>query len=164
METLYEKHTYANTNFYSLDGKNCWGRLVNVHDGDTITVILENPTGIFYKYNIRLDGIDTCEIISHITDEKDKAILARNIVVKLLTYDEIILDFYSKYNRIDIINLLDKKVYLVYLKCKHMDKYGRVLADVYSMDDCYKSVNNKLLESKLAYEYHGCTKKSNTII
>jgi endonuclease YncB( thermonuclease family) len=164
METLFAPHTYLNTEFYSLDGKECWGRLINVHDGDTITVILQNPIGIFYKYNIRLDGIDTSEITSHITEEKDKAIIARNLTIKLLTCDDVILDNNTKYTRNNIISSLEKKVYLVYLKCKNMDKYGRVLADVFTQDDFHTSVNSKLFNSHLAYEYHGGTKKSNTIV
>lgn len=154
-----EHHTYSNTSFFSLNNYNCWCRLVNVHDGDTITVIIEYPTNTFCKYNIRLDGIDAAEMTSNNIEKKTKAIIARNLLIKLATCDDIYLNTLENIHitRNQIIAMLEKKVYLVFLKCKNMDKYGRVLADVYTSDniDNTKSLNSMILDANLAYEYHG---------
>ena len=149
-----EHHTYSNTPFFSLNNYNCWGRLVNVHDGDTITVIIEYPTNTFCKYNIRLDGIDTAEMTSNNLETKTKAIDARNLLIKLATCEKDC-NITSTTNRNQIIAMLEKKVYLVFLKCKNMDKYGRVLADVYTAGDMSTSLNSMILDANLAYEYHG---------
>lgn len=151
-----ESHTYENTPYFSLNNQNLLGRLVNVHDGDTITAIIEYPKDTFFKYNIRLDGIDTSEMTSHDPNKKEHAIIARNFLIKLTTNLE--LDTKRKYTRNDIIGLLNQKVYFVYIKCKTMDKYGRVLADLYTTDDLETSINQKILNVNMAYEYHGGTK------
>jgi len=159
-----EHHTYSNTPFFSLNNYNCWARLINVHDGDTITAIIEYPTNTFCKYNIRLDGIDTYEMTSHDIETKAKAILARNLLIESATCNDIQLNPLEniKITRNKIIEMLEKKVYLVFLKCKTMDKYGRVLADVYAPNnlDENNSLNNMMLNAKLAYEYHGGHKEA----
>ena len=151
-----DSHTYENTPYFSLNDQNFLARLVNVHDGDTFTAIIEYPIGTFSKYNIRLDGIDTSEMTSHDADKKERAIIARNFLIKMATQLE--LDTHRKYTRYDIIGLLNQKVYFVYIKCKRMDKYGRVLAELYSTDDLETSINQKILNIDMAYEYHGGTK------
>ena len=156
-----DSHTYENTPYFSLNNQNFLARLVNVHDGDTITAIIEYPTGTFAKYNIRLDGIDTAEMTSQDPKQKEHAIMARNLVIKLTTQNE--LDTKRKYTRNDIIGLLNQKVYFVYIKCKTMDKYGRVLAELYSTDDLETSINQKILNLDMAYIYHGGHKKINLI-
>jgi endonuclease YncB( thermonuclease family) len=151
-----ESHTYENTPYFSLNNQNFLARLVNVHDGDTITAIMEYPINTFAKYNIRLDGIDTEEMTSQDVKQKEHAIIARNLVIKLATNLE--LDTNRKYTRNDIIALLNQTVYFVYIKCKTMDKYGRVLAELYSTDDLETSINQKILNLDMAYNYHGGTK------
>ena len=153
-----DSHTYENTPYFSLNNQNFLARLVNVHDGDTITAIIEYHTGIFAKYNIRLDGIDTYEMTSQDPKQKEHAIIARNMVIKLTTNNE--LDTHRKYTRNDIIGLLNQKVYFVYIKCKTMDKYGRVLAELYSTDDLETSINQKILNLDMAYNYYGAQKNN----
>jgi endonuclease YncB( thermonuclease family) len=152
-----DSHNYENTDYFSLNNQNFLARLVHVHDGDTITAIIEYPINTFAKYNIRLDGIDTAELTSQDAKQKEHAIIARNLVIKLATQIE--LDTKRKYTRNDIIALLNQTVYFVYIKCKTMDKYGRVLAELYSTDDLETSINQKILNLDMAYNYHGGTKK-----
>lgn len=153
-----ETHNYENTPYFSLNNHNLFGRVVNVYDGDTMTIIIEYPKNTFAKYNVRLDGIDTAEMTSSDIYIKKKAIIARNLLIKMATNSELELDINRKYTRNDIITLLNNKVNLVYLKCKTMDKYGRVLADIYSTDNLETSINNRILSLNMAYEYHGGTK------
>ena len=61
----------------SINGLKSYGRLIDIYDGDTIKVIL--PTfGSYYKFTIRLNDIDTCEIRSKAKVLQDTAIKARN--------------------------------------------------------------------------------------
>ena len=77
---------------------------------------------------------------------------------KLIEYLSTIKMDYSKYyTRNDIISLLANDVYLVYLKCSDMDKYGRVLGDVYPLNNTEISASEYLLKEYPNYikEYHG---------
>lgn len=60
------------------------GRVLKVYDGDTITVATE-INNIVYKVNIRLSGIDAPEMRAKSTHEKQKAILARDELARLVT-------------------------------------------------------------------------------
>jgi len=137
----------------SINGLKCYGRLIDVYDGDTVKVIL--PTfNSYYKFTIRLNGIDTCEIKSKDKILQDNAIKARDRVFELLTNNKI-------NTKNDIKNLLESEVYLVWVECVNKDKYGRILANIYKDNDTTKSISEILLEEKLAYKYEGKKKLSN---
>jgi endonuclease YncB( thermonuclease family) len=136
----------------SINGLKSYGRLIDIYDGDTIKVIL--PTfNSYYKFTIRLNGIDTCEIRSKDKVLQDNALKARNRLLELLTNNKI-------NTKNDIKILLESEVYLVWVECCNKDKYGRILANVYKDKDTTKSVSEILLEEKLAYKYEGKTKLS----
>jgi endonuclease YncB( thermonuclease family) len=137
----------------SINGLKCYGRLIDVYDGDTVKVIL--PTfNSYYKFTIRLNGIDTCEIKSKDKILQDNGIKARDRVLELLTNNK-------KNTKKDIKNLLESEVFLVWVECFENDKYGRILANIYKDENEKKSISEILLEEKLAYTYEGKTKLSN---
>lgn len=137
----------------SVNGLKCYGRLIDVYDGDTVKVIL--PTfNSYYKFTIRLNGIDTCEIKSKDKILQDKGIKARDRVLELLTNNK-------KDTKKDIKNLLESEVFLVWIECFNNDKYGRILANIYKDKNEKKSISEILLEEKLAYSYEGKKKLSN---
>ena len=105
-----------------------YARVVNVHDGDTITVIFKFG-GSYCKFNVRLDGIDTAELHGELSNIARKA----------------------KDRLAEFIGNSDN---IVWLQCKGLDKYGRVLADVWDINKevCF---GKKLVDEHLAYEYHG---------
>ena len=142
----------------SINGLKSYGRLIDIYDGDTVKVIL--PTfGSYYKFTIRLNDIDTCEIRSKDKVLQDTAIKARDRLFELVTT--------SKVNtKNDIKNLLESDVYLVWVECCNKDKYGRILANIYKDKDkdTAKSFSEILLEEKLAYKYEGKTKLSDNDI
>lgn len=110
--------------------------VVNVYDGDTITVVstLNNGDKITpYRFTIRLNGIDCPEIKTKNELEKKHALRAKDFLVDMI---------------------YQKVVYLNVIKC---DKYGRLLCDVF-----YNNINvNKLMIYKnYAIEYDGGTKKT----
>ena len=136
----------------SINGLKTYGRLIDVYDGDTVKVIL--PTfGSYYKFTIRLNDIDTCEIRSKDKILQNNGIKARDRLFELVTNIKVI-------TKNDIKKTLESDVYLVWVDCCNKDKYGRVLANIYKDNDTTKSFSEILLEEKLAYKYEGKTKLS----
>lgn len=155
MEDEWKQHG-GDTPFFSLSGKECWGRVVQIYDGDTLKVVIRLFDG-YYKFNCRLNGIDTCEIKSKEPENKLKAIRARNRVLHLVTNNETIqLD--KAYTKKEIDAMLENKVCLMWMKCGEFDKYGRLLCRIFETTDADKSIGDILIEEKLAYAYEGGTK------
>jgi len=110
------------------------GKVVKVYDGDTITIATKYPgveNSPIYRFSVRLNGIDSAEIKGKTFAEKEQAILARDALSTLIM------------NKI------------VFLKNLSMEKYGRILADVY-LDDL--NINQWMLDNKHAVSYDGGTK------
>ena len=145
----FKKYDDKTPNF-SLYGKNTLGRVVDILDGDTIKIIIPLFDS-FYKFTIRLNGIDTCEIKSHNEETKNLGIKAKIRLVELICNKTNIKE------KNEIKTLLNNNVFLIYVKCYNFDKYGRLLCDI---SKSYKSTSfsDILLEEKLAYKYTGKTK------
>ncbi len=104
------------------------------YDADTLTVEIPGQHPLFGEnISVRVNGIDSPEIKTHDSCEKQAARTAQRLVENLL----------KNSNQIDLLNV-------------ERDKYFRVLADV-SVDG--KLIKDILLSNNLAYEYHGETKK-----
>jgi len=111
------------------------GFIVKVYDGDTITLAAKLPyeESPMYRFQVRLNGIDTPEMKGKDEDEKKAALYAKN----------------------EMIHLVMNKT--VQLKNVSTEKYGRILADVYVGG---LHVNQWMLDNNLAVAYDGGTKKS----
>jgi endonuclease YncB( thermonuclease family) len=140
---------------FTLNGTNTYGRLISLHDGDSITVILPLYNN-FYKFNIRLNNIDTCEMNSKLNNNIELAFKARNRLFELITNKTI--DNNWKKKQID--SYLNDDVYLIWLECLDFDKYGRILANIKIQDNDNETLSNILLNEKLAYLYNGGKKES----
>ena len=127
------KATYKSVKSLNFKGYNTWAKPVKIYDGDTIQFALyiddNNPK--IYRFSVRFAGIDTAEIKSDDPKEVEYGEKAKKRVIELLGND------------------------LVFLRCHNLDKYKRILADVYFDDVCEKSINEILLEEGLAYKYDG---------
>jgi len=109
------------------------GKVIKCYDGDSITVATVLPgSAQVYRFSVRLTGIDTPEMRSKNENEK----WAAKFVQKKLEY-----------------LLLDK---FVSLKDVQLDKYGRLLANVF-LDEV--NINEWLLDNNYAVPYEGGTKK-----
>jgi len=109
-------------------------KVIKVYDGDTITVASKTPgTNIVYRFSVRLAGIDTPEMTSKNNVEKERAIFVRDRLHDLV---------FGK---------------IVLLKNLSMEKYGRILADIY-LDDLY--VNQYMIDNQYAYVYNGGKKQA----
>jgi endonuclease YncB( thermonuclease family) len=151
----FTDHNYNSTPQFTLNGKKMYGRVVNVYDGDTITVVLNIFDG-FYKFNIRMSGIDTCELKSKNEKNKELACFARSRLISLITNKDISETNLLKDRRI-INNFLNKNVYCVWVECLDFDKYGRLLANI-RLHENSENFSSILVKEKLAYKYNGDTK------
>lgn len=144
--------TFTNTPLFSLQGVDTIARVVNVKDGDSLTLIIPyNDT--FYKFNVRLHEIDTCEMNSTIKENKTRALQARNRVLILIGAipDS---ELNIQYTRQDIITMLTTKPFIVRVHCYKFEKYGRLLAEVFPYNS-KESLSTSLLKEKYAYKYGG---------
>lgn len=109
-------------------------KVVKVYDGDTITVATKLPYGNspYYRFSVRLKGIDCPEMKTKNKDEKECASLARDFLRELI---------------------MDK---MVVLKEIELEKYGRILAHVYLNE---VNVSDVLCEKRLAVKYDGGKKQ-----
>lgn len=146
MENLYLHN--RDTPMFSLNGIKTYVRVVDILDGDTINCIIPLH-GSYYKFNIRLNGIDTCETKSKNDMNKKLAMTARDLLFELITNKKGI-----ELSKKEISDILDENVYLVWIECLNFDKFGRVLAKV-SKNETSDSFSSVLINKKLAYEYHG---------
>jgi endonuclease YncB( thermonuclease family) len=137
---------------FSLQGVKTQARVVSIYDADTMTIVMPFA-GKFCKFNLRLYGIDTPEMKSKNTEVRDKAIKAKERVIRLITDGKTMAT-----SRKDLQMYLSSNITLVYIECFDQDKWGRTLAKVYIKEGDAKSISDVLLEEKLAYPYFGETK------
>ena len=110
-------------------------KVISVYDCDTFRVDIDSlPPIVGKNIRIRLNGVDTPEIQGKCQYEKDLALKARDFVRNKLA--------------------IAKEIKLTKLQ---RGKYFRVVADVY-LDGV--SLEQELLENKLAYKYTGGKKSS----
>ena len=135
---------------FSLQGTQLWGRVVDIYDGDTMTVVIRAPSDKFHKFHVRIAGIDTAEIKGGSASAYDAKMRVVHMVTGRNDIDVI------KHKR-DMVKLLAEKVYLVELVCGSFDKYGRLLANVCTVDGV--DIGSELLKGGLAHTYDGGKKE-----
>ncbi len=145
----------ASTPEFSLNDVKTYARVVSCYDGDSVGLVIP-VFNTFYKFRIRVMGIDTCEMKSKNKGNKDLAVKARNRLLELITKQRIDSSVVNTKKHID--DILNKDVFLVYVHCLEFEKFGRVLAHVYEDESCTKNFADVLVEEKLAYRYMGDTK------
>jgi len=109
------------------------GKVIKVYDGDTITIASKMPfeNSPYYRFSVRLKGIDCPEMRTKNVEEKQCSILTRNFLRTMLS---------------------DK---VVQLKNVELEKYGRILANVY-LDGV--DISELLCDKNMAVKYDGGTK------
>lgn len=106
-------------------------KVIKVIDGDTITGIFKFKDS-FYKYNFRLNGIDTAEIHSKNDNEKKLGIDAKEYLHNLIINKNLVAEFYD------------------------FDKYGRILINIYLNET--ELLSNNLINGGYAHIYDGKAK------
>ena len=87
--------------------------VLRVVDGDTVDVLLDLSFGVFRKVRIRANGIDAPESRTRNKAEKKLGLAAKARMKKLCA----------------------KKIYVESLNGGKLDKYGRLLANLYTEED-----------------------------
>ncbi len=148
----------------SLSGLDTLARVVSVHDGDTLTAVVPFA-GSYYRFQVRLEGIDTCELRSTANANRELAQRARLHLSRLVLEcgQGHAPDIGASVTAAAVDGLLDESVCLVRLVCGGFDKYGRLLAAVFRGSDGAPphgspSFNDALVGARLAYRYAGGTK------
>ena len=107
------------------------GEVVKVYDGDAITIVAKLPymTSDYYRFSVRLLGIDCAEIKGK---EKETAKKARDALSN---------------------KILNRKITL---RDVSTEKYGRLLANIYLDGEC---INDWMLTNGYAVAYDGGKKE-----
>jgi endonuclease YncB( thermonuclease family) len=158
--------TSANTPVFSFAGREMRARLLDVYDGDTVTVAAEVYPGTVRQLSIRLTGIDTPEMKGgDLEGGADPAEAARRRLAQLLAPAataagalEGVRTAAGRVKRADMRAALQARVNLVYVTCFGNDKYGRVLARVSSWAGG-PHAGDVLLAEGLATPYFGGAKR-----
>jgi endonuclease YncB( thermonuclease family) len=130
MDKSIEEISYEDTIPFLPEITSC--KVVKVYDGDTITIATQlQGLEPFYRFSVRLRGIDSPEIKGHSEKEKAAAIVSRDALSNLV---------------------FNKRVMLQNIGT---EKYGRLLADVHYGEI---HINQWMLDNKLAVPYDGGTK------
>ena len=135
---------YKKLPLFSFQGKTIVARVVDVYDGDTLTILFDY-NGEIMKYKMRAMGYDCAEMKPKKDDpnrdkEKELAKLAKSRFIELMGGEDAI----------------------VRIKMLEFDKYGRILGYIFHYDDnveTSKSINDKMIEEGHGKAYLGGTKE-----
>ena len=117
---------------FSLEGEVKKGKVVKVYDGDTVHIVFPIFNNMYFRWNCRINRVDTPELRTKNKLEKEMGYKVRD---KL---------------REKILNKI------VTVKCDNFDKYGRLLAEIEFEGE---NISDWLIENEYAFKYDGGTKK-----
>lgn len=130
--TTFAGHGY-NTPKFSLDGRVQHARVVDVYDSDSFQVVMQ-VHGEMRKFTVRLKGIDAPEIRGKCPETKRRALAARNRTLSLITGSP--MGRFEGMTRGQVRKFLAiEPGFIVEVRCGGYGKYGRVLAEVYKIDE-----------------------------
>lgn len=137
-EKLLQINKLSSNDIHELSFNNyiTFAKVISVYDGDTATLGFPIPnTDIIFKWKCRLQGIDTPELRTKDMIEKKLAIEAKNALEEMMKINSI-----------------------VKIHCGKFDKYGRILVNIYTLNEDYSEkecVNDFLLKNNYAVKYYG---------
>jgi len=138
-DTDLSGYTSENTPWLSLESQIVKCKVIDVYDGDTITVILP-WNGSVFKKKCRLTGIDCAEIKTKDLREKSCGYDAKQFLANTIK---------------------DKELWI---HCGDWDKFGRLLITIFNtreeVGNFEKSINQKMIDSHYAYKYDGKAKSA----
>jgi len=108
--------------------------VLKIVDGDTLDLMVDVGFDIHHKIRVRLYGVNTPESRTSDLEEKKLGLKAKDFT----------LDWVKESETIFIQTIKDKT-----------EKYGRILARIYSNEKMEKCLNDDLISSGNAVEYFG---------
>ena len=153
------KNTSIDNGIFTLNGKQMFGKIVDIYDCDTFTISFYLD-GQIKLYKCRLFGVDGAEMQG---ETKEMALEAKQFVIETIIGKKIL--NIETMNKKELRNLYKDNI--VFIKCYKFDKYGRLLVDIYLCEKIFcgiyvekdTSINKKLLLNGFAKEYYGKTKE-----
>lgn len=119
------------------------GTVLNVVDGDTIDLMVDLGFSIHHKIRVRLYGVNTPESRTKDAAEKEMGLKAKDFTK----------DWLTNHKTVFIKTVVDKN-----------EKYGRVLAEIYSSGDINNAstacLNKDIIGAGYAREYFGVGDKT----
>lgn len=119
------------------------GKVLNVVDGDTMDLMVDLGFSVHHKIRVRLYGINTPESRTKDATEKAMGLKAK----------EFTKDWFHNHEKVFIKTIVDKR-----------EKYGRVLAELYSSGDITAPttacLNKDIINAGYAREYFGIGDKT----
>lgn len=112
-------------------------KVVKVIDGDTIDVDIDlGFSVVLAKQRVRLHGIDTPESRTRDKEEKARGLLSKAFLLALCPIGS-----------------------TIHLHSHGKGKFGRILGEIYEVDDKLVSINKKMCEEAFAVPYFGQSKE-----
>jgi len=136
-------------NFKSLIYNEYWCKCLDVINGDTCKVSYEISPGKYKIFNVFLSDMSCDDINSENKENKRYANLCKNRLLQLITFNFDI-KINKNYSKKFIKELLNTKVYMILIKIEKFDKYGRILAKIYTSWSLFKSLQNYLISENFA--------------
>ena len=119
------------------------GKVLKVVDGDTVDLMIDLGFSIHHKIRVRLYGVNTPE-------SKTKDLAEKELGLKAKAFTE---DWLTRHQEVWIQTVVDKN-----------EKYGRVLAEIYSSNDIHNiktaCLNTDIKQAGYAREYFGVGDKT----
>lgn len=144
---------------FTLEGVHTHAKVVDVYDGDTASLAVRKPFPATFR--VRLLGIDTEEMRQAKSDpkrekKKELAFAARNRLIELSTGVDLSADPHLKGEPLRERLAASRK--LVWVEFGSPDKFGRGLVSLFQRKHGVVSINQQLIDEKLALPYDGGTK------
>jgi endonuclease YncB( thermonuclease family) len=136
---------------FNLCGIDTLALVVSCHDGDTLTVVLPF-LGKYFKFVVRLAGINAPEINSKDEAVQKLAITSRNRLLELIGLPTTEIEKLTL-KKASVDKCLKHHQPIVYLSCGKFGKYGRVLGVVKTKAGDIENVCDILLREGLASKY-----------
>jgi|TARA_R110000796_G_scaffold35057_1_gene90338 micrococcal nuclease len=112
-------------------------KVVKVIDGDTIDVDIDlGFSVVLAKQRVRLHGIDTPESRTRDKEEKARGLLSKAFLLALCPIGS-----------------------TIHLHSHGKGKFGRILGEIYEVDDKLVSINKKMCDEAFAVPYFGQSKE-----
>ena len=109
-------------------------KVVNVIDGDTLDLMIDLGFNVHHSIRVRLDGVNTPESRTKDLREKELGLKAKAFST----------DWTTRHSTVFVQTVKDKK-----------EKFGRILARVYSDENKTACLNDDLIDSGNARAYNG---------
>jgi endonuclease YncB( thermonuclease family) len=139
--------------FFSLKGLCCKCKVVNIHDGDTVRIVIQYPqettSTTFAKFTCRMTGYDSPELASHSTD----AYKATNVLARYCLSENIFLDMNRHYSKTEFTQIFLQNKKILDVQFHGEDKYGRQLVTLY--EEGNKCINHELMAYSFNLPYDG---------